>query len=440
MLQLVCFLICVALSIILGTKTKINIGIWALVCAMLLSILFLGNTASKTLQTHFPVKVLPVSMCCMLFFGTLSSTGTITVLTHKIARKIKGSKAAVAVFVVYFSTLIVNFCIGSSNAILYAMTPFAVGLMIELGLNPTMGALAVWAGFNSSGFLPWENQGIINGGLANTSFGEPVGNLTLWNATGLLNVFFILMLIGVLIVSARKDYSQFKGAVINKGDEEQYEFSDNQKKVLVVLACVMTVIILPQLLTVLLKKVPAAKEPLAFIKRFDVAFCFTAGSLVIFLLKCADATDVIMRRMPWRTVMLLYGTCVLFGLAQPLGIVDLLVDGASKLPAFLIAPALAFICAFLSMFVSGAVLSPLFIPLCGALATAAGVSIPFMCAMAVAGGSVSCCSPASAAGAMCVSTIGDDAVSRHVSGGMAKVAVANMILFPVFACIAQLFF
>ena len=161
---------------------------------MLLSILFLGNTASKTLQTYFPVKVLPVSMCCMLFFGTLSSTGTITVLTHKIARKIKGSKAAVAVFVVYFSTLIVNFCIGSSNAILYAMTPFAVGLMIELGLNPTMGALAVWAGFNSSGFLPWENQGIINGGLANTSFGEPVGNLTMWNATGLLNVFFILML------------------------------------------------------------------------------------------------------------------------------------------------------------------------------------------------------------------------------------------------------
>lgn len=435
MLKFVCFIAAILISIVLSNKTKISLGVWTLAFAVLFGAIFLGKTGSQTIQAYFPIKFVPLMITSMLFFGIVSGSGTLTIMTKKVARKLKGGKSAASAIVLFFLSLIMAVAMGRTDAVLFALSPFAVDLMVELGLNPALGVLAVWGGWTSVTVLPWTMLGIINGGLADTSFGEPTGTISCWTSNGILTAFLLILTIAYLIYCNKKDYSQFSGVkVSDDNSNEVLEYTPEQKKVLVVLAIVTAMIILPQLCATFIKA-----DFMGVWKRFDVGFWFTIGALVLFCMKTANAGEVI-KKMPWGMIVLLFGTCCLFGMAGDLGVIDILIDVASMMPKFLIAPVLAIIGGFLSMFVSGAVLCPLFIPLCGGLAAAAGCSIPFMVSIVITGTAVSSCSPASGAGASCLATISDEKVSAFVSNKMFILSVVNMFAFAVFIAAIQFLF
>lgn len=436
-MKILIFILCILAAIILGTKTKINIGVFALLFAMVLNFVFFQQAGSATLKSYFPTGSVPIMICSMMFFGCLSCSGVVNVLTRRVGRKMKSSKALAAVLMVWLLTFAVGFAVGGSTVIMYAVVPFGVNLMIELGLNPTLGVVAVWGGYLSCGFFPWSGAGVVNGGLADNSFEAGMGQTSTMISALLLIVYVVILLVVLTLITRKKDYSQFRDSLIQTEDDESlYTFTDTQRRALIVIICVMTVIIVPNVLGFIARKSALFK----LLKKLDIAICFMAGSLALCALKCADMTEVISKKMPWKNIVLLFGMCTLFGLAQPLGLVDAFAALASKLPPMLIAPILAGSQAFLSSFVSGLVLGPLFVPLCGPLAAASGLPIAYLCALQYSGAAVSSVSPASGAGAICLSTIGDAKISSHVAAGMAKVAVANVFGYALFAFIAQFLF
>ena len=137
---------------------------------------------------------------------------------------------------------------------------------------------------------------------------------------------------------------------------------------------------------------------------------------------------------------MLVGMSILFGLATPMGVIATLGSILESVPAWIIPPALALVVAFLSFFVSGAVLNPFFIPLAPTLASAAGVPLALVVTCVIAGANVSSISPVSQGGATSLTGCTSDDVYRKTSVKMTMLAIINVFAFAVYILIVgQLF-
>ena len=170
-----------------------------------------------------------------------------------------------------------------------------------------------------------------------------------------------------------------------------------------------------------------------------LAFCFIMGSMILFLTKCANCTDVIKKDVNWGIIIMLAGACTLLSEAQPLGIVDTLNKLLATIPSFLIVPVVALVCGFLSMFVNGATLTPMFVPLAQGFSELAGVSLPFMIFVILSGFAVTGICPTSGGGAGSLSTV-PGPLQSHVSKVMLRMTIIQMIGFAIFCSVLQLFF
>lgn len=93
------------------------------------------------------------------------------------------------------------------------------------------------------------------------------------------------------------------------------------------------------------------------------------GIIAMHLTKAADTNDVIKNQIPWGLIIMVCGMAMLMGEAGNLGVtetISALLESGS-LPASAIIPFIAAVCGFLSLFVSGGVITPLIIALAPAL-------------------------------------------------------------------------
>ena len=106
MLKFILFILAIALSIYLGNRTKINAGIWMMLCAFILGILFLKQNATTVFKNYFPTSIFTTLFVSTSFFGVVSSNGTMRVLTNKFGRTFKGKAWAAPFAIVIVMTLI----------------------------------------------------------------------------------------------------------------------------------------------------------------------------------------------------------------------------------------------------------------------------------------------------------------------------------------------
>ena len=174
--------------------------------------------------------------------------------------------------------------------------------------------------------------------------------------------------------------------------------------------------------------------------RLDVKFCFLIGSLILFAGKCVDCGDILKNHMNWGMIIMLMGACTLLSEASPLGIIESLSSLLSNMPSFLSVPMVALICGFLCMFVNGATLTPMFVPMALSFSEMAGVSVEFMIVVILSGFAVTGICPTSGGGAGSLGTVPGAKLQSHVSKIQVTMAIIQMIAFAVYCGILQLFF
>lgn len=140
---------------------------------------------------------------------------------------------------------------------------------------------------------------------------------------------------------------------------------------------------------------------------FDMGLIAFLIATVLLLLGCADEMEVI-RDVPWSTIIMISGMCMLIGVVQIAGGISLLTGGLSKMMnQYTVKPLYSILGSLLAMVssITGVVL-PTMIPTIPDIAVQTGVN-PYSLVTALAfGANITCASPISALGAVALGIMG----------------------------------
>ena len=438
MLELIVFLAAIILTVVISSKTKINFGLIALGFAFIIGIVFLDSTPGKIFSSYFPTSVITNIVPTLIFFGAVASTGATTVLAHMIGRKMHSNYRAASMVLVFVVMVALTFATAGGEGIRYAISAFAISMCIELQIDPAVGVIVCWAGWQGTTNLPFSSLGSICSGIINDNYADV-------NAAGVIMMnlviglaFFSIMMVALYIWRGRKPFitELEEGETLQISGDEEVHFNRNQKIALTVLFAIVIILLIPSMIQLIAPN-PVTKF---LSSRVDVKLCVLIGSLILFVGKCADCGNILKNHMNWGMIVMLMGACTLLSEASPLGIVDSLSALLSNMPGVLIVPMVALVCGLLSMFVNGATLTPMFVPLALSFAEMAGVSVEFMIIVIISGFAVTGICPTSGGGAGSLGTVPGAKLQSHVSKIQITMAIVQMIAFAVYCGVLQFFF
>lgn len=395
------FFVVVIAVILLGMKTKVNMGFYAFSAALILGVGMAGLSA-KNVIALFPLSLFYNFFIASAFYGYASSNGTVEVLAKKLMYKFR-NQTWMGPVILYLITLILGACGNGVTAILIG-SPFAFGLVAESGMNPLVAVSAIFFGYCSAAMFPWTSTGGTNTGLMQTYIGESAGIAGAYISAILGLVFSVLAFVIICVL-----LKGFKSNSSSAKTEVPPDFNAIQKKTILTIIVAIVVLVIPTFIQMV------APNPITkwISGMFNMQMVWSVGVVVLGLMGCGDTRDVVSKRINWSTLILVCGMGTLFALAQSIGVIDALSNILSMVPAWLILPTLSLICAFLSFFISGLVIGPFFMPMAVTLADLVGCSPSLVGAVICFSALVSGISPVSSGGACALAACPNDDVLRN---------------------------
>ena len=428
MTNLIIFLVAIVIAIIGGTKTKTNIGVWGIALALILGFTVVGLPATKVLA-NFPTTLFFNFFIACLFYGFAQANGTMMVLAKKLMYFFRNVQWMAPV-TLFLSALIISAC-GSDITASIMLSPMAFGLALEMGFSPFVAVCGIWGGSMAVMMFPWTTTGSIN-------FGTMLGTVDAAQATsavyfaGATQLIFcaVEFIIICLITGAFK--AKGERAVMEKPDD----FNPVQKKTFIVIVISLIILVLPNIIQLI--------APNGFTqwisKNIGNQVLWAVLAIYLHISKCGDMMNVMTTKVPWNTIILTCGMATMFGLASPMGVVDTMGELIKSVPGVAVAMVLGFAAAFLSFFVSGAIIGPFFIPLVPTLAAVSGVPMNILLTAVVAGSGVSSVSPVSQGGASALTGCPTEELRSKMMGRQMTLAIINAIIYPLYLLLLTVLF
>ncbi len=357
-------------AIVVGFVKKINVGFISLGLALILG--KLGNMPAKKIYAGFPGSLFLTLLGTMFFFGLLQENGTLDKASKKLTR-LCGTKVFLVPWVVYIVSYILSAIGPGAISVQTVMVLFAVPLAFHLGASPIlMGIMAILGAVGGTA-SPVALTGIIVGNLLGQM------NIAMPGRDIFMGVTAANFICAVVI------YIVFKGWTLRGKEtveEEKPEPFNGLQKLSVLLIIAMFV----------------------FVVGFsqDVGFvCFTL-SLILLLTGKVDAKKAV-KNLPWNTLILICGICVLMNEVKQLKGIDLLAKGLASFMSQGTAPALMGLTGGIMSWFSSAngVVFPTLIPAVPKVAeNVGGASLIQMVAAIVCSATVAGISPMSTGGSL----------------------------------------
>lgn len=401
---LIVFLAAIIITIIIGNKTKCNIGVVGICFAFIIGTIFMGKSVAQVIN-YFPTSLMFMMMIVCFFYAYPASNGTITGVADRLVYACRNHQWAVPLilYVACFVVATLGAGAGAGGAI---MSPIAFALCASCGFSPILAFLAVCLGALAGGIQAWTSTGLMFGEIAAKTLGEGATNTVAW-AYG-LTLIIVPTVFYVICYFVLKGYKVEKNIEIKKPQP----FTKEQKITLGLVLAVMALVIIPVFFNMFIPN-PATKW---FASKFDIKVLCAIGIVICCALKLGNSNDVIKNRIPWGTIIMVCGMGMLISLAVETGLADLLGSWlGTSIPSWLIIPMVCLLAGLLSFVTTGpAVIFPLFVPMFPALAAATGLSPVALTVALYAGTGATGMSPFSQGGAMAVSGCADDAVRESL--------------------------
>lgn len=411
----------IAVSIALGYKFGINMGVTGIAFAYIVGC-FMMNLRVKEVVALWPTSTVFQLMSITLFFGFAVVNGTMQVIADHLLYKVRNQTWMIA-FALFFIAIILG-ALGcpppAANAIM-AVIGFSIGL--PAGLHPLIIAWAVAHGANIGACMPWSASGsVVKGTIANAGYEAEAGAMT-WEFALAFFVVTLVILIALYIV--------FKGHKLSAIEvKKPAPFQPVHKKSLIVICIVVGLVVIPSFLS---KIIPS--PALATFARFaDIQMLGMIGFVVCSLMKLADEKAVI-RSVPWNTIILVGGIATLMGVATTAGVVDLISNWLnSSVPPFAIAAFLCILGGFLSFFSGGInTVFPMLAPMVPVLVANTGLKPVTLFIAILLGACYTALSPFSTGGAIFMSNCPDEKIRAKLVGGQLGLAVLGLVVSAVLA-------
>lgn len=394
---LIVFVVAIVLAVVIGTKTKCNIGIAALVMAFLIGTMLMGKTIAQVIG-YFPYKLLFTMMIVTFFYGYAAENGAIQGIANRMIYATRKRAWALPI-ALYLATFVVSTMGAGAGATPVFMSPIAFGLAAEMGFNPIIAVLAVYLGSMGGGLQAWTGSGVMFKGIAGNTLAEAEASAASWGYG--ITLIFVCTLFFLIM------YVLYKGYKVQAVDVKKPEpFNKQQKATIIVILVMMVLIIVPVFCNMFLPN-PVTKW---FSSKFDIQVLSAIGIVVCAAMNLAKTADVVKNKIPWTTIIMICGMSTMIGLAVDLGVAEVIGGWlGGNVPKLLVLPMIALLAGLLSFVTTGpAVIFPLFIPMFPALSAATGISAVAMTIALFAGTGATGLSPFSQGGSMALIGCKDD--------------------------------
>ena len=376
-------------TILLGIFRKKNLGILAIGAAFLFGFFLHSDTGTLSgasgrgslITSLFPFQIFWQTLSVSLMLNVGSVNGTFQLIIRKLVGLARGRRALIPI-VVFLAMMLVCSAGAGSTGIVVLLCTIAANIARDEDISPVFMLLAVLCGATVGVGSPVASIGIICNGFSMDTWGEQIAPSYMYPRAAALATFTF----GAV-------YVLFRGWKLERRPVNREEIRQklNGKQWLTVAGMILFII-------------------LSIVCKLEMGLSAFLVTGLYLLLECADEKQVI-AEVPWSSLLLICGMCILIGVVKYAGGMDLLTESLKKLMnAYTVKPIYSILGSLLSMVssVTGVVL-PGLLPTVPEVAVTTGIN-PYALITALAYGSnIACVSPISSMGAIAMGIMGTNA-------------------------------
>ncbi len=399
--KIVLFLAAILFSVIGGKKLKINAGILAIAFAFIFGITITDLGVNGVVNLFSP-RLFVNMFLVTFFFGYATANGTMLNITKYLFKNFKGAPWLLPLL--FFAVPFLLALAGApTDSLCLFLSPIVFSFMLEAGVPLVLSSILLWSTC-AGAWAPWLGNYAMFSGWFGEAIGMEAAQTAFTRLFGFVCVYnIIFMFVSYLILGGWKVKSA--GNLIN----ETVEVTPAQKRTMRIIIAVIVILIIPTLIQLIFPN-PVT----AWMKdRLTIQTLTAVGIVVMHLSDTADTNDVLKNHVPWGLIIMVCGMALLMSEAGSLGVTEsisaLLESGV--LPTKAVIPFIAAFCGFLSLFVSGGIITPILITLAPALISygVSGVGIVVASQMCMIASSIS---PYSQGGAVCITGCPEEHASK----------------------------
>ena len=383
-------MIAILLAIAIGYKTKINIGLFAIVFAYLIGSFGLDLTASQVVN-FWPIKIFFIIFAVTLFYNVAMVNGALEKLASHLLYACRNFPILLPLAIFASATVIAALGAGFYTVLAF-MAPMTLLLCQKTGMSKIIGGMAVNYGALAGANFMTSQSGVIFRGIMEGVGVEPAQAFT--NSTA---IFVTTLIVPIVVIGSYLLFNH-KKLNINITAEKPAPFDPKQKQSLILIITLMAVVLIIPILNLIMPH----NHLISFLNsKVDIGFMAIIFAVISLLLKLADEKKVV-AMVPWGTLIMICGVGMLIEVAIQAGVINELSDWVSTtIPFWVIPVAMCVIGAFMSLFASTlGVVTPALFPIVPAIAVATGYNPTVLFVCIVVGAQASAISPFSSGGSL----------------------------------------
>lgn len=367
-------------TVFLGVSKNVNLGILAIGVAFLMGFFIHtegGTMSSAALRGNpitslFPFQIFWQTLAASLMLNVASVNGTIDIIIKRMVSVAKGRRAIIPVVV--FVAMMIACTVGAGTiGVVVLLCTIAANIAKDQDIDPVFMLLSVMCGSTVGVGSPFATIGIMCNSFSEETWGKQIALSYIYPRA----VVMAVLSFGVV-------YFIFKGWKLKRrevSDTDEYQ-KLNKKQWITVTGMIAFIL-------------------LSIVFELEIGLSAFLVTAVLLLFKCADEKEVI-SQVSWASILLICGMCILIGMVDYAGGMDLLTGALKKLMnGFTVKPIYSLIGGLLGLVspATGVVL-PSMLPTIPEIAEATNVN-PYALVTALAyGTNITCVSPFASMGAI----------------------------------------
>ena len=380
----------IVISIVLGYKTKINIGFFAIVFSYLIGCFVMGLKTSEVIEL-WPIKIFFIIFSVTLFYNFALANGALEKLCNQLLYRCRRFPSLLPLAIFFVATIIAGLGAGYYTVLAF-MAPMTLLLCEKTKMNVVIAVLAVNYGALAGANFMTSQSGIIFRGLMDTA--GIASDTAFTYSSGIFAATFLIpiVVLGIYsVINAKRNQIQIESVLPEPLDSKQ-------KKSIILIFTMMTIVLIVPVLNIIMPQ----NQMIDFLNaRIDIGFIAIFFALVSLFLKLGDEKKVI-SLVPWNTLIMICGVGMLISLGVKAGVISELTEWLSTNVPIWMLPVLVFIIsAIMSVFASTlGVVAPALFPIVPALAVASGLNPLLLFVCIIVGAQSSSISPFSSGGSL----------------------------------------
>nr|WP_288453259.1 SLC13 family permease [uncultured Pseudomonas sp.] len=383
----------IVVSVALGYKTKINIGLFSIAFAYLIGCFGMGLSPSDIINM-WPLKIFFIIFSVCLFYSFATVNGTLEKLAEHLIYHCRKMPQLLP-FAVFFTATVIAAMGAGYYTVLAFMAPITLLLCQRTGMSLIVGGMAVnYGALSGANFMSSQSGIIFRGLMTNAGISD---NDAFINTTG---IFLSTLVIPLLVIGAfvflTREGRAMKASVFEASAPAA--LNREQKITLWLTLAMMAIVLAAPIAHILLP----ANGTITFINsKMDIGLIASIFSVIALLLKLGDERKA-MASVPWGTLIMICGVGMLISVAIKAGTIDMLASWiGGSIPPMLVPVVFGVVAAFMSLFSSTlGVVTPALFPMVLPISQSLGLEPMVLFIAIVVGAQATSISPFSSGGSL----------------------------------------